>query len=89
MMSTEIQPTETRKRRRIILITADESIIDQIQSNNNPSLFESRILDAIDDEPEIKHQHIVGEICSISSTIRIYYSLSNIHNLRRRKRQAC
>ncbi|UJR09154.1 hypothetical protein I4U23_013402 [Adineta vaga] len=46
------------KKRRIMIITADESVIEQIQNNNNGSLLKSIVLDSNGDDVEFSHSHI-------------------------------
>jgi hypothetical protein len=41
-----------------MIITADESIIEQLQNNNNASLFKSIILDSNGDNLELSHSHL-------------------------------
>lgn len=41
-----------------MIITADESIIEQLQNNSNASLFKSIILDSNGDNVELSHSHI-------------------------------
>lgn len=43
------------KKRRIMIITADESIIEQLQNNGNASLFKSIILDSNGENVEVSH----------------------------------
>ena len=43
-MSSELSTNASSKKRRIMIITADESIIEQIQNSNNPSLIRSIII---------------------------------------------
>ena len=45
--------SESTKKRRIMIITADESIIEQLQNNSNASLFKSIILDSNGDNVEL------------------------------------
>jgi hypothetical protein len=52
-----IMTSEGSKKRRIMIITADESIIEQLQSNGNASLFKSIILDSNGDNVELSHSH--------------------------------
>lgn len=49
MTSTESSP----RKRRIMIITADESLIDQIQKNGTGSILKSFVLDSNDDGVEI------------------------------------
>jgi hypothetical protein len=46
------------KKRRIMIITADESIIEQLQNNSNASLFKSIILDSNGDNVELSQSQI-------------------------------
>ena len=54
MTSTESSP----KKRRIMIITADESLIDQIQKNGTGSILKSFVLDSNDDDVEISHSKV-------------------------------
>ncbi len=46
------------KKRRIMIITADESIIEQLQNNSNASLLKSIILDTNGENLELAHSNI-------------------------------
>jgi hypothetical protein len=37
------------RKRRVMIITADEGLIEQIQKNNSTSLFQSIVIDSKDD----------------------------------------
>lgn len=50
--------TSAAKKRRIMIITADESVIEQIQSNTNASLFKSIVLDGNGDNVEVPQPNI-------------------------------
>jgi len=45
-MASEILPTASSKKRRIMIITGDESIIEQIQNTSNSSLIKSIIIES-------------------------------------------
>ena len=48
-MSTEVVSTDNpSKKRRIMIITGDESIIEQIQNSNNSALIQSIIIESKD-----------------------------------------
>ncbi|CAF1601218.1 unnamed protein product [Didymodactylos carnosus] len=51
-MSSNVSPRTGSKRPRIMIITADESIIDQIEKSNNVSLLKQIILPAEDNNSE-------------------------------------
>jgi hypothetical protein len=57
-MTSEVSSPSSSKKRRIMIITADESIIEQLQHNNNASLFKSIILDTNGENVELSHSHI-------------------------------
>jgi hypothetical protein len=57
-MTSGIPPTSGSQKRRIMIITADESIIEQLQNNSNASLFKSIILDSNGENVELAHSHI-------------------------------
>jgi hypothetical protein len=44
--------TTNSNQRRIMIITSDEKIIDQIRANNNPSSFETIILEPGENDNE-------------------------------------
>ena len=54
-MESEIFPTTTGKKRRTMIITGDESIIEQIQNSEISSLIRSCIIELHDDEEEPSH----------------------------------
>lgn len=58
--------TENSKKRRIMIITGDESIIDQIQHGNHSSLIKSFVIDSTDKLTE-KYQLP----SSVSATIEV------------------
>ena len=48
-MSAEVLPLDnSSKKRRIMIITGDESIIEQIQNSNNSALIQSIIIESKD-----------------------------------------
>ena len=47
--------SDASKKRRIMIITADESIIEQLQNSGNASLFKSIILDSNGENVEVSH----------------------------------
>jgi hypothetical protein len=49
-MASEILPSASSKKRRIMIITGDESIIEQIQNANNSSLIKSIIIESKEDD---------------------------------------
>jgi hypothetical protein len=51
-MMADILPDGNSKKRRIMIITGDESIIEQIQNSNNSSLIKSYIIEPKDGEHE-------------------------------------
>ncbi|CAF1153839.1 unnamed protein product [Rotaria sordida] len=51
-MSSNIWPRTVPKRQRIMIITADENIIDQIEKSNNVSLLKQIVLPSEDDNSE-------------------------------------
>lgn len=53
-MTSDLMSTSIQKNRRIMIITGDESIIEQIQnSNNSSSLIESYIIEPKENNTEI------------------------------------
>lgn len=45
-MASEVSPTTDSKRRRIMIITADESIIDEIERSNNELLLQHIVVES-------------------------------------------
>lgn len=45
--------TNDGKKRRIMIITADESLIEQIQNSNNSALHKSIVIDSDSDQVEL------------------------------------
>ncbi len=45
-MTSNVPTITAQKRRRIMIITADESIIDEIEKINDPSLLEQIVLES-------------------------------------------
>ncbi|CAF3977952.1 unnamed protein product, partial [Rotaria sordida] len=54
-MTNELLLQPKLKRRRIMIISGDESVIDEIQKTNNISLCKSIILDTLDEDIPISH----------------------------------
>ncbi|CAF3514446.1 unnamed protein product [Rotaria sp. Silwood1] len=54
-MTNHISTESKLKRRRIMIISGDESVIDEIQKNTNISLCKSIILDTLDEDIQISH----------------------------------
>ncbi len=46
------------KRRRVMIISGDESIIDEIKNSKNASLCKSLILETQDEDMEILHPEV-------------------------------
>jgi hypothetical protein len=53
MESDILLPRTESKKRRIMIITGDESIIEQIQNSKNPSLIKSYIIEPKEDDNEL------------------------------------
>ena len=51
-MTDDILPDGNSKKRRIMIITGDESIIEQIQNSKNSSLIKSFIIEPKDGDQE-------------------------------------
>jgi hypothetical protein len=49
---------EKPKRRRIMIISGDESIIDEIKNSKNASLCKSLILETQDEDMEFSHPEV-------------------------------
>ena len=57
-MAYEMLPTTTAKKRRIMIITGDESLIEQIQNGEYSSLIKSCIVELHDDDKEPAHTSV-------------------------------
>lgn len=69
-MTSDTASTSNSKKRRIMIITADESIIEQIQNNTNAKLFKSIVLDSSDDNEEVSRtsiKHILPKVAESST----------------------
>ncbi|CAF3114235.1 unnamed protein product [Rotaria sp. Silwood2] len=87
-MTNHILSEPILKRRRIMIISGDESVIDEIQKNNNISLCKSIILDTIDEDIQISHlktqttnqkkQKNVSLICAICGSTANGYNFDAI-----------
>ncbi|CAF5220100.1 unnamed protein product, partial [Rotaria magnacalcarata] len=51
-MSSNAWPTTDPKRKRIMIITADENILDQIEKSNNVSLLKQIVIPSEDNNSE-------------------------------------
>ncbi|CAF0980900.1 unnamed protein product [Rotaria sp. Silwood1] len=67
-MTSDMLSPSSSKKRRIMIITADESIIEQIQKDNNVKLFKSIVLDSNDDNMELSRSHIKDIIPDVQSS---------------------
>ena len=67
-MTSETSTLSGSKKRRIMIITADESIIEQLQNNSNASLFKSIILDSNGDNVELSQQNNKNTSPPVQST---------------------
>ncbi|CAF1370680.1 unnamed protein product [Rotaria sordida] len=57
-MAFETLPQTSSKKRRIMIITGDESIIEQIQNNSNLSLIKSVIIESKDNDNEFSYSSL-------------------------------
>jgi hypothetical protein len=51
-MTSEILPTDNSKKRRILIITSDERMVEQLRTNFNPFSFQTIVLDPESDNDE-------------------------------------
>ena len=58
------------KKRRIMIITADESIIEQLQNNSNASLFKSIILDSNGENVELAQSPSIPTTISTTKKVK-------------------
>ncbi len=63
-MAFNALPSTSSKRRRIMIITADEDIIDQIEKNNDASLLTQIVLESETGESKSTNQQ-VGDTISL------------------------
>ncbi len=61
-MASDILRSTDSKKRRIMIITGDESIIEQIQNSNNPSLIKSYIIEPKDDYNELCYSPVRNKL---------------------------
>ena len=54
-MASSVFPSTTCKKRRIMIITGDESVIEQIRNSQHSSLIKSCILELQNDDKEPSH----------------------------------
>ena len=54
--------TEKTKRRRIMIISGDESIIDEIKNSKSASLCKSLILEAEDESMDLTSLEVIKQI---------------------------
>jgi hypothetical protein len=52
-MAADMFSTTSSKKRRIMIITGDESIIEQIQNSDNASLIKSYIIEPKEDDNDV------------------------------------
>ena len=64
---------EKRKRRRIMIISGDESIIDEIKNSKNASLCKSLILETEDDDMEMIYPEVIKQILVLISKDKAYF----------------
>jgi hypothetical protein len=57
-MNAEISSPSDSKKRRIMIIIADDNLIEEIQHNNNAELFSAIISDSNGDNVEFSHSNI-------------------------------
>jgi hypothetical protein len=78
-MASEILPSGSSKKRRIMIITGDESIIEQIQNTSNSSLIKSIIIES--KEGDNNHELSVIKTESFfnikSNTLSVLCTVSN------------
>lgn len=65
-MSVEQLPEPRSKRRRILIITGDESVIDEIQKSSKMALCKSAIMDALDEEVHLSPAKVQLKLILVS-----------------------
>ncbi len=84
-MTSNVQSIRDPKKRRIMIITADENIIDQIENNNNTSLLEQILLESETNNTKSINQQVGQTLLSYALTIYYIYRLKFIQQLGRIK----
>jgi hypothetical protein len=84
-MISSIQSITGLKQRRIMIITADENIIDQIEKNNNSLLLEQIVRESEANNNKTTNQQVGNTLFSYRQTIYYIYRSNHNHHLRRIK----
>jgi hypothetical protein len=72
-MTSDLMSTSIQKKRRIMIITGDESIIEQIQnSNNSSSLIKSYIIEPKENNTEICYSPVRKSFFFVSAFDLLY-----------------
>jgi hypothetical protein len=84
-MISNVQSITGLKQRRIMIITADENIIDQIEKNNNTLLLEQIVRESEANNNKTTNQQVGNTLFSYRQTIYYVYRPKYNHHLRRIK----
>jgi hypothetical protein len=87
IMTSEVRSTTDPKRRRIMILTADESVIDEIEKNNNELSLEQLIVESQADNCLSPDRQVSGTLFSYRKRIFYTYRPRCSHRLRRIKRR--
>ena len=71
-MASDIISTSNSKKRRIMIITGDESIIEQIQSSSNSSLIKSIIIEPKEDGNDFSYSPVTNLFSRNYSNLYMY-----------------
>jgi hypothetical protein len=86
-MAAEMLPETNSKKRRIMIITGDESIIEQIQNSGNSSLIKSYIIEPKEGDNELCYSPVKKNLDFIRKKNSILkYRLNLKHNYRIRRK---
>ena len=72
---------EKPKRRRIIILSGDESIINEIKNSKHAALCRSVILESQDEEMDISDSHVRKRITLFLSSEKQSLCLLDLHSL--------
>jgi len=80
---------EKPKRRRIMIISGDESIIDEIKNSRNAALCKSLILESQDDEMDLTNSQVNFSFSKNEEKRQTFaFSLDNHHQISKNRRVA-
>jgi hypothetical protein len=86
IMTSEILPRKDPKRRRIMILTADESVIDEIEKGNNEVLLEQLVVQSKVDNCISSDRQVSDTLFSYRKRSCYAYRSRCSHRIRRIKR---